>query len=102
MEQLGLDLKTAGQATATYGTPFVIRFAVDAAIKQCADTRATFTSEDVRNALGHLAELQDVSRVIGARMTAANRRHEIVNYGRTVTAGRKEAHARRLLVWQAA
>lgn len=102
MEQLGLDLKAEGQATATHGTPFVIRFAVDAAIKQCAETRPTFTSEHVRETLGHLAELQDVSRVIGARMSAAARRGEIVNYGNTVIADRKNAHARRLLVWHQA
>jgi hypothetical protein len=99
MEQLGLDLKAAGQATATHGTPFVIRFAVDAAIKQCADTLMTFTSESVRDKLGHLAEFQDVSRVIGARMSAAARRGEIVTDGATTISMRKEAHARRLLIW---
>ena len=100
-EQLGLNLKTEGQATATYGTPFAIRFAVDAAIKQVAERRTTFTSDDVREALGHFAESPNVSRVIGARMTAAARRKEIVTDGQTAIAGRKEAHARRILVWKA-
>lgn len=102
MEQLGLDFKTAGQAVATYGTPFAIRFAVDAAIKQCAENRVTFTSEHVRQTLGHLAESPNVSRVIGARITAAARRKEIFTDGTTAIAARPEAHARRLLVWKAA
>lgn len=100
VEQLGLNLKAEGQATATYGTPHVIRFAVDAAIKQCADERPFFTAEHVRDALGHLAESPNVSRVIGARITAASRRKEIYSNGDTVIAVRKEAHARRLLVWR--
>jgi hypothetical protein len=100
--QLGFDFKAAGQATATHGTPFVIRFAVDAAIKQVAQRQHTFTSDDVREALGHFAESPNVSRVIGARMTAAARRREIVTDGSTAIAGRKEAHARRILVWRAA
>jgi HJR/Mrr/RecB family endonuclease len=97
----GTQLKLEGQTTATYGTPFVIRFAVDAGIKLVAERQAEFTSEDVRRVLGHLAESPNVSRVIGARMTAAARRGEIVSDGRTVAAARKEAHARRLLLWKA-
>lgn len=100
-QQLGLDFKAAGQQTATYGTPFAIRFAVDAAIKQVSERLDTFTSEDVRDALGHLAESPNVSRVIGARMTAAAGRNEIYSDGRTRLAKRKQAHARRLLVWSA-
>lgn len=100
MEQLGLDLKAAGQATATYGTPYAIRFAVDAAIKQVAEHRASFTAEHVRDALGHFAESPNVSRVIGARITAAARRKEIYTDGTTQIAARPEAHARRLLVWR--
>jgi len=98
--QLGLDLKYEGQAVATYGTPLIIRFAVDAAIKQLAAKGRPFTSDEVRAGLGFFAESPNVSRVIGACMTAAAKRKEIFTDGSTVIAGRKEAHARRILVWR--
>jgi hypothetical protein len=102
MMTTGTQLKLEGQATATYGTPFAIRFAVDAAIKQVAERMTEFTSEDVRQALGHFAESPNVSRVIGARMSAAGRSGLIVSDGSTRVAVRREAHARRLLVWRSA
>jgi hypothetical protein len=74
--------------------------AVDTAIRICAQGDDGFTAEDVRAYLGrYVRDLDDVSKVIGARIRAAAVQGLIHTTGTTVTAKRTNAHARRMLVW---
>jgi hypothetical protein len=74
--------------------------AVDTAIRVCAAGDDGFTAEDVRAYLGrYVRDLDDVSKVIGARIRAAAVGGLIHTTGETVTAKRPDAHARRMLIW---
>jgi len=75
--------------------------AVDKAIEVCAlGTISGFTSDTVRSYLGrYVAELEDVSKVIGGRIRAAAVRGDIYTVGETRYSRRPSAHSRRMLVW---
>jgi len=95
----GADLRDAGIAAAEHDRTLVVQ-AVDVAIAQLADRGRAFTAEDVRAALGrYVRDLEDVSKVIGGRIRKAATAGLIHTTGETVTAARRDAHARRMLVW---
>ena len=96
----GDELRDHGISAAERDRTLVIQ-AVDKAIETCAGGTITgFTAETVRGLLGrYVADLEDVSKVIGGRMRAAALRGEIFTKGETRYAGRPEAHSRRMLVW---
>lgn len=95
----GEQLRDYGIDAAERDRTLVIQ-AVDVALRVCAAGEDGFTAEDVRAYLGrYVADLEDVSKVIGGRMRAAGKRDEIYTRGETVIASRASAHARRMLVW---
>jgi hypothetical protein len=96
----GEQLRDFGITAAERDRTLVIQ-AVDKAIQVVASTYLIgFTAEDVRNRLGrYVADLDDVSKVIGGRLRAAEQRHDIFTHGETRKAQRPSAHARRMLVW---
>jgi hypothetical protein len=96
----GEQLRDSGITAAERDRTLVIQ-AVDKAIEVVAATYLIgFTAEDVRNRLGrYVADLDDVSKVIGGRLRAAEQRHDILTHGETRKAQRPSAHARRMLVW---
>jgi DNA-binding ferritin-like protein len=97
----GDDLRDFGIEAAERDRTLVIQ-AVDKAIEILAATRLIgFTAEDVRDRLGrHVRDLDDVSKVIGGRLRAAEQRDDITTTGETVKARRPSAHSRRMLVWR--
>ena len=95
----GAELRDHGISAAERDRTLVIQ-AVDVALRVCASGDDGFTAEDVRAYLGrYVADLEDVSKVIGGRIRAAAVRGDIYTTGETVTAKRPSAHARRMLVW---
>ena len=95
----GQQLRDFGIAAAEHDRTLIIR-EVDTALEVCASGDDPFTAEDVRAYLGrYVRDLDDVSKVIGARIRAAAVRGDIHTRGESVTARRTDAHARRLLVW---
>ena len=96
----GQQLRDWGIEAAERDRTLVIQ-AVDKAIELCAGGGTSgFTSDTVRQYLGkYVADLEDVSKVIGGRIRAAAARGDIHTRGETVTAKRPNAHARRMLVW---
>lgn len=93
-------LRDSGIAAAERDRTLIVQ-AVDKAIEVLADTSAQgFTAEDVRQMLGrYVRDLDDVSKVIGGRIRAADGDDRIYTYGETRKASRPSAHARRMLVW---
>jgi DNA-binding ferritin-like protein len=96
----GEQLRDHGIAAAERDRTLAVQ-AVDKAIEIIARTYLVgFTAEDVRNRLGrYVADLEDVSKVIGGRLRAAEQRGDIYTHGETRKAQRPQAHARRMLVW---
>lgn len=95
----GDELRDFGIAAATRDRTLVIQ-AVDTALRIVASGDDPFTAEDVRAYLGrYLRDLDDVGKVIGARIRAAAVRGDIWTGGETVIARRASAHSRRMLVW---
>jgi hypothetical protein len=95
----GDELRDFGIAAAERDRTLVIQ-AVDKAIEICAYGGDGFTAEDVRAYLGrYVKDLDDVSKVIGARLRAAAVRGDIYTLGETVIAIRPSAHSRRMLIW---
>jgi hypothetical protein len=96
----GEQLRDFGIEAAEHDRTVVIQ-AVDTSIRICADIMDDgFTAEDVRAALGrYVADLPEVSKVIGGRMRAAAMSGLIHTRGETQTAKRTDAHARRMLIW---
>ena len=95
----GDELRDQGIAAAERDRTLMVQ-AVDKSIEIHAGVGAGFTAETVRGLLGrHVRDLEDVSKVIGARMRAAATRGEIYTLGETVIALRPSAHSRRMLVW---
>jgi hypothetical protein len=96
----GDDLRDFGIQAAERDRTLIIQ-AVDKAIDILAATRLIgFTAEDVRERLGrYVRDLDDVSKVIGGRLRAAEQRQDIHTYGESVKARRPSAHSRRMLVW---
>jgi hypothetical protein len=96
---LGEQLRDFGIAAAEHDRTLVIQ-AVDTAIRILADRGRAFTAEDVRGQLGrYVRDLDDVSKVIGGRIRKAAIGGLIHTTGETVTAARRDAHARRMLIW---
>jgi len=95
----GEQLRDFGIAAAERDRTLVIQ-AVDRAIDLCASMTRGFTAEDVRHLLGrYVADLEDVSKVIGGRIRGAAKRGEIYTNYETVVGKRAASHARRMLVW---
>ena len=95
----GQQLRDYGIAAAEHDRTLVIQ-AVDRAIDLCASMTRGFTAEDVRELLGrYVADLEDVSKVIGGRIRGAAKRGEIHTNYETVVGKRAASHARRMLVW---
>jgi hypothetical protein len=96
----GAELRDFGIEAAERDRTLAIQ-AVDKAIEMIARTYLIgFTAEDVRERLGrYIAPLDDVSKVIGGRLRAAEQRGDIYTHGETRKATRPQAHARRMLVW---
>ena len=97
----GAQLRDRGITAAERDRTLVVQ-AVDTAIRTAAHAMPDgFTAEDVRGLLGrYVRDLDDVGKVIGGRMRAAASSGLIWTNGRTVTAKRADAHARRMLVWE--
>ena len=96
----GAELRDFGMAAAERDRTLMVQ-AVDRAIAITARASITgFTAETVR-AFTDVAwrDLEDVSKVIGARMRAAATRGDIYTLGETCHARRSSARARRMLVW---
>lgn len=96
----GDELRDYGIAAAERDRTLIVQ-AVDKAIEVLAATAAKgFTAEDVRGMLGrYVRDLDDVSKVIGGRIRAADQADAIYTYGETRKASRASAHARRMLIW---
>jgi hypothetical protein len=95
----GEQLRDFGIEAAEHDRTLVIQ-AVDTSIRTCAAGDDPFTAEDVRAYLGrYVADLPEVSKVIGGRMRAAAVAGLIHTRGETQTATRTDAHARRMLIW---
>jgi len=95
----GADLRDSGIDAAERDRTLVVQ-AVDVAISTLVARGRAFTAEDVRATLGrYVRDLEDVSKVIGGRMRKAATAGLIHTTGATVTAARRDAHARRMLVW---
>jgi len=96
----GAQLRDFGIAAAERDRTLIVQ-AVDKAIEVCAlGTVTGFTSDTVRSYLGrYVADLEDVSAVIGGRIRAAAGRGEIYTRGETRHSARPSAHSRRMLVW---
>ena len=95
----GEQLRDYGIAAAEHDRTLVIQ-AVDRAIDICASMTRGFTAEDVRELLGrYVADLEDVSKVIGGRIRGAAKRGDIYTNYETVVGKRAASHARRMLVW---
>ena len=95
----GAELRDFGIAAAERDRQLMIDI-VDDVIDYVSQTVDAFTAETVRSKLGpNIRQHEDLSKVIGARMRSAATRGLIYTLGETVTAARREAHARRLLVW---
>ena len=95
----GAQLRDLGIAAAERDRVLVVQ-AVDVAISTLVARGRAFTAEDVRAALGrYVRDLDDVSKVIGGRIRKAATAGLIHTTGATVTAARRDAHARRMLVW---
>jgi hypothetical protein len=95
----GAQLRDFGIAAAERDRVLVVQ-AVDVAISTLVARGRAFTAEDVRAALGrYVRDLDEVSKVIGGRIRRAATAGLIHTTGATVTAARRDAHARRMLVW---
>jgi hypothetical protein len=96
----GDELRDFGIQAAERDRTLIIQ-AVDKAIDVCAlGTITGFTSDTVRSYLGkYVAELEDVSKVLGGRIRAAALRGDIYTLGETKYSARPSAHSRRMLVW---
>jgi hypothetical protein len=95
----GAQLRDLGIAAAERDRVLVVQ-AVDVAISTLVARGRAFTAEDVRATLGrYVRDLDDVSKVIGGRIRKAATAGLIHTTGATVTAVRRDAHARRMLVW---
>lgn len=95
----GDELRDFGITAAERNRTLVVQ-AVDTALRIVASGDDPFTAEDVRAYLGrYVRDLDDVGKVIGARIRAAAVRGDIFTRGETVIARRASAHSRRMLVW---
>jgi hypothetical protein len=96
----GDELRDFGMQAAERDRTLICQ-AVDTAIRILAQTRLLgFTAEDVRLRLRQdVRDLDDVSKVIGARIRANAVAGLIHTRGETVKATRPDAHARRMLTW---